>query len=451
MLFDLLLGFGFDVFGMFNVVKGDLVVFGVFNFEFGFVIFFEVFFVEQVVVFYVNVYKGGIGGYLIKLIICQMDGIFVILQCCVNQIFDQKLVVIFGVVDMGVFGVILVWENVGFVYFGGVFFILVEQNSKNVVIFLSVLIVDNVVVLLYVVKMFGVKLVVVIYILDIQGISVVENVIILIMNGVGISKVIKILILLIVLDVFVVVVIVFGVSFDVIYINVLVVCLNILNLFKQFGNMVKILGIDFCILLVVIVGVNGGVEGLYFVVFVFDLGVGMFEIKLYVVVMKKYVLVNVVFDLIVVIGFQMVMDVQVVLGKFMIVDFMKDKIFVVFMIGLDYLNFMGYLYICDGMVLLSGIVVCNSYEQIWQIKGGKVVFVGDGKFIIVFGKQYFYCDEECDGFLVDILFFVFFGFGVGLVYVLFGFGLVFKYWSIGVIDFVYGVVVMFSVYVFVYL
>lgn len=379
-------GSGSDVFGTPNAAKGDPVVFGVLNLESGPVTFPEALLAEQAAVSYVNAYKGGIGGHPIKLITCQTDGTPATSQRCANQILDQKPVAILGAADTGAPGAIPVWENAGLAYLGGVPFTPVEQNSKNAVIFSSVSTADNAAASLYAAKTLGAKSAAVIYTSDTQGTSVAENVIIPTMNGAGISKVTKISIPPTASDVSAAVATALGASPDVIYINAPAACPNILNSLKQLGNTAKILGIDPCTSPAAIAGANGGAEGLYFAAPVLDPGAGTPETKLYVAAMKKYAPANAALDSIAAIGFQTVMDVQAALGKFTTADLTKDKILAAFTTGSDHPNFMGHPYTCDGTALPSGTAVCNSYEQIRQIKGGKAVPVGDGKFITAFGK-----------------------------------------------------------------
>jgi len=373
-----------DVFGAPNAAKGDPVVFGVLNIESGPITFPEALLAEQAAVSYVNAYKGGIGGHPIKLVTCQTDGTPATSQRCANQILDQKPVAILGAADTGAPGAFPVWENAGLAYLGGIPFTPVEQNSKNAVIFSSVSTADNAAASLYAAETLKAKSAAVIYTSDTQGSSVAENVIIPTMTGAGISKITKISIPPTASDVSAAVATAVGASPDVIYVNAPAACPNILNSLKQLGNTAKIIGIDPCTSPPAIAGANGGAEGLYFAAPVLDVGAGTAETKLYAAAMKKWAPADVALDSIAAIGFQSVIDVQSALAKFTTADLTKDKILAAFTTGSDHPNFMGHPYTCDGKQLPSGTAVCNSYEQIRQIKDGKAVAVGDGKFITAF-------------------------------------------------------------------
>jgi branched-chain amino acid transport system substrate-binding protein len=372
-----------DVFGAPNAAKGEPVVFGVLNLESGPVTFPEALAAEQAAVEYVNAYKGGIGGHPIKLVTCQTDGTPATSQRCANQILDQKPVAILGAADTGAPGAFPVWENAGLAYLGGIPFTPVEQNSKNAVIFSSVSTADNAAASLYAAKTLKAKSAAVIYTSDTQGTSVAENVIIPTMNGAGITKIAKISIPPTASDVSAAVATAVGASPDVIYVNAPAACPNILNSLKQLGNTAKIIGIDPCTSPPAIAGANGGAEGLYFAAPVLDPGAGTPETKLYVAAMTKYAP-TAALDSIAAIGFQTVIDVQVALAKFTTADLTKDKILAAFTTGSDHPNFMGHPYTCDGKALPSGTAVCNSYQQIRQIKDGKAVPVGNGDFITAF-------------------------------------------------------------------
>ncbi len=377
---------GADVFGTPNAASGDPVVFGVLNLESGPVTFPETLLAEQAAVSYVNAYKGGIGGHPIKLITCQTDGSPATSQRCANQILDQKPIAILGAADTGAPGAVPVWQNAGLAYLGGIPFTPVEQNNKDAVIFSSISTGDNAAASVYAAKTLGAKSAAVIYTSDTQGTASAEGVIIPTMTANGISKITKISIPPTASDVSSAVATAVGASPDVIYVDAPAACPNILNSLKQLGNTAKILGIDTCTAPAAIAGANGGAEGLYFASPVLDPSAGTAETKLYLAAMQKYAPANTALDSLAAIGFQTVMNVQSALAKFTTADLTKDKILAAFTTGSDHPNFMGHPYTCDGTALPSGTSVCNSYQQIRQIKNGKPVAVGNGDFITAFGK-----------------------------------------------------------------
>lgn len=373
-----------DVFGTPNAASGDPIVFGVLNLESGPVTFPEALLAEQAAVQYVNEYKGGIGGHPIKLVTCQTDGAPATSQRCANQILDQKPVAILGAADTGAPGAIPVWETAGLAYLGGIPFTPVEQNSKNAVIFSSVSTADNAAASLFAVKTLGAKSAAVIYTSDTQGTAVAEKVIIPTFNGAGLTNVTKVSIPPTASDVSAAVATAVGANPDVIYVNAPAACPNILNSLKSLGNTAKIIGIDPCTSPAAIAGANGGAEGLYFAAPVLDPGAGTPETKLYVAAIQKYAPANTALDSIAALGFQTVINVQSALAKFTTADLTKDKILAAFTTGSDHPNFLGHPYTCDGKALPGATAVCNSYQQIRQIKDGKAVPVGNGDFITAF-------------------------------------------------------------------
>ncbi|CAN5407168.1 hypothetical protein BH09ACT4_BH09ACT4_19970 [soil metagenome] len=369
---------GDDALGTPNAATGDPIVFGVLNIEAGPITFPEVLQAEQAAVEYVNGYLGGIGGRPIKLVTCQTDGQPATSQRCANQILDENPTAILGAADTGAPGAFPVWESAGLAYLGGIPFTPVEQNSPNAVIFSSISTADNAAASLYAAKDLGAKSAAVIYTSDTQGTSVAENVIIPVMTGAGITKITKIAISPTASDVSAAVATAVGANPDVIYVNAPAACPNILNSLKQLGNTATIFGIDPCTSPPAIAGANGGAEGLYFAAPVLDPGAGTDETNLYLAVMQKYAPADVHLDSLAAIGFQSVIDVQAALAGFTDADLTQDKILAAFTAGSDHPNFMGHPYTCDGKQLPSGTAVCNSYQEIRQIKDGKAVAVSDG-------------------------------------------------------------------------
>jgi branched-chain amino acid transport system substrate-binding protein len=357
--------------GAANAAKGSPVLFGVLNLQSGPVTFPEVLTAEEAAVKYVNAYKGGIGGHPIKLISCATDGQPSTSQRCANQLLDQKPVAILGAADTGAPGAIPVWQRAGLPYLGGVPFTPVEQNNPDGVIFSSVSTSDNAAASVYAAKTLGAKSAAVIYTSDTQGTSVALNVIIPTMQHAGITKITKVSIPPTSSDVASAVATAVGAKPDVIYVNAPAACPNILSSLKQLGNTAKIMGIDPCTSPPAIKGANGGADGLYFASPVLDPSANTADTKLYLAVLKKYAPPTIALDSLAALGFQSVIDVQSALAKFATADLTKDKILAAFTTGSDHTNFMGHPYTCDGKQLVGATSVCNTYQQIRQIKGGQ--------------------------------------------------------------------------------
>ncbi|CAN5343090.1 ABC transporter substrate-binding protein [soil metagenome] len=369
-----------------NAATGDPVVFGVLNIQSGPVTFPEVLTAEQAAVDYVNAYKGGIGGHPIKLITCATDGTPATSQRCANQILDQKPVAILGAADTGAPGAIPVWQRAGLAYLGGIPFTPVEQNYVDGVIFSSVSTSDNAAASVYAAKTLGAKSAAVIYTSDTQGTSVAKNVIDPTLKNAGVTKITDISIAPTASDVSSAVATAVGAKPDMIYINAPAACPNILSSLKQLGNTAKIIGIDPCTSPPAIKGANGGAEGLYFASPVLDPSANTDETKLYLAAIKKYAPADIALDSLAALGFQTVINVQSTLKDFTAADLTKDKILAAFRSGTDNANFMGHPYTCDGKQLVGATSVCNTYQQIRQIKDSQPI-VADKDFVTA-GEYY---------------------------------------------------------------
>ena len=370
-----------------NAAKGSPIVFGVLNIESGPVTFPEILLAEKAAASYVNDYKGGIGGHPIKIVSCATDGSPATSARCANQILDQKPVAILGAGDTGAPGAIPIYQNAGLAYLGGIPFTPVEQNYADAVIFSSISTADNAAASVYAAKTLGAKSAAVIYTSDTQGTASAEGAIIPTMKNAGITKVTPIAIAPTASDVSAAVATAVSANPDVIYVDAPAACPNILNSLKQLGNTAKIVGIDPCTSPPAIKGANGGAEGLYFAAPVEDPGAGTADTKIYLAALQKYAPPTIALDSLAAIGFQTVIDVQVKLAKFTSADLTKDKILAAFRSGTDNANFMGHPYTCDGKQLAGATAVCNSYQQIRQIKGGKATvvqaaFVQPGKYYV---------------------------------------------------------------------
>lgn len=353
--------------------SGDPIVFGVLNMEAGPVTFPEVVAGEQAAADYVNANLGGIGGHPIKLITCQTDGQPSTSQRCANQLLDQNPVAILGGADPGAPGAMPIWEQAGLAYLGGVSFTPVEQNSPNAVIFSSVSTGDNAAASVYAAKTLGATSAAVIYTSDTQGTHTAEDIIIPTMTAAGIGAITKVAIPPTASDVSAAVATAMGANPDIIYVDTPAACPNILSSLKQLGNTSAIFGIDTCTSPAAIAGANGGAEGLYFAAPVEDPGSGSADATVFLAAMSQYAPDGVALNSLSAIGFQTVMNVQAALKDFTSADLTKGKILAAFTEGSDHVNFMAHPYTCDGKQLAGATAICNAYQQIRQIKDGKVV------------------------------------------------------------------------------
>ena len=360
-----------DVLGTPKKASGTPVVLGVLNIESGPVTFPEVYQAEQAAVAYVNDYKGGIGGHPIKLVHCATDGQPSTSQRCANQILDQKPVAILGAADTGSPGAIPVYQRANLPYLGGIAFTPVEQNDPDAAIFSSISTGDNAAMSVYAAKKLGVKSAAVIYTSDTQGTASALGTIVPTMMNAGITKITKIAVPPTSSDVSSAVATATSASPDLVYVDTPAACPNVLSSLKQLGYTGKIAGIDPCTSPKAIQGANGGAEGLYFAAPVLDPFSTDKDAQLYQAALKKYGPADIALDSLATIGFQSVIDVQAALADFSSADLTKDKILAAFRSGSDHANFMGHPYTCDGKAIAGASAVCNAYQQIRQLKGGK--------------------------------------------------------------------------------
>jgi branched-chain amino acid transport system substrate-binding protein len=367
-----------------DAASGSPVVFGVLNLSSGPVTFPEVLTAEQAAVSYVNAYKGGIGGHPIKLVSCITDGQPSTSQRCANQILSDKPVAIMGGADTGAPGAIPVYQRADLAYLGGVPFTPAEQTYANAVIFSSISTADNAAASVYAAKTLGAKSAAIIATSDTQGSGVMNNIIAPTMTNAGITKITKILIPPTASDVSSAVATAVGAHPDVIYIDAPAACPNILKSLKQLGNKAKLMGVDPCTSPPAIAGAAGGADGLYFASPVYDPGSGTADSNEYLAILKKYAP-TITLDSPAAIGFQTVFDVQAALASFTTADLTTAKILAAFKTGKSTPNFMGHDYLCDGNQLAGAPAICNSYEQIRQVKGTSIVvasqqFVSPGSY-----------------------------------------------------------------------
>jgi branched-chain amino acid transport system substrate-binding protein len=350
---------------------GSPVVLGVLNLESGPVTFPEVYQAEQAAVAYVNDYKGGLGGHPIKLVHCATDGQPSTSARCANQIVDQKPVAILGAADTGSPGSIPVYARAGLAYLGGIAFTPVEQNFKDAAIFSSISTGDNAAMSVYAAKKLGVKSAAVIYTSDTQGSASALGTIIPTMTNAGITKITKIPVPPTASDVSSAVATATSAQPDLVYVDTPAACPNVLASLKQLGYQGKIAGIDPCTSPKAIQGSNGGSEGLYFAAPVLDPFSSDKDAQLYQAALKKYGPSDIALDSLATIGFQSVINVQAALASSSTADLTKEKILAAFRTGSDHPNFMGHPYTCDGKQIAGASAVCNAYQQIRQLKGGK--------------------------------------------------------------------------------
>ena len=354
--------------------SGDPIVVGLLNLESGPVTFPEYRQAAEAAVKYINDYKGGIGGRPVQLETCATDGQPSTSGRCAGQIADKKPVFILGGADTGAPGAYPVWKRANLAVVGGIPFTPVESNAPNGVMFISVSIADNAAASKYAVEKLGVKKASVIYTDDTQGKFTGLAVIAGVLKSQGV-------------DVKTVPLAPNAADFssvaasaienqpDMVYVNSPNACPGVLKALKSVGNQAKIFGIDPCTSPPALKTAGDAADGLYFAQPFDSLDSGSDDTNVMVAAMQKYGEKNVALDSIAQAGFNSVMNMQTALNG--VKDLNTDAILKAFKGSSEQPNFMAHPYVCNGKQVPGASSVCNAFQKMKQVKGGKVTTVDD--------------------------------------------------------------------------
>jgi branched-chain amino acid transport system substrate-binding protein len=354
--------------------SGDPIVVGLLNLESGPVTFPEYRQAAEAAVKYINDYKGGIGGRPVQLETCATDGQPSTSGRCAGQIADKKPAFILGGADTGAPGAYPVWKRANLAVVGGIPFTPVESNAPNGVMFISVSIADNAAASKYAVEKLGVKKASVIYTDDTQGKFTGLAVIAGVLKAQGV-------------DVKTVPLAPNAADFssaaasaiegspDMVYVNSPNACPGVLKALKSVGNKAKIFGIDPCTSPPALKTAGDAADGLYFAQPFDSLDSGSDDTNLMVAAVQKYGEKNIALDSIAQAGFNSVMNMQKGLDG--VKDLTSDSVLKAFKGSSEQPNFMAHPFVCDGKQVPGASSVCNSFQKMKQVKGGKVTTVDD--------------------------------------------------------------------------
>jgi branched-chain amino acid transport system substrate-binding protein len=354
--------------------SGSPITVGLLNLEAGPVTFPEYRQSAEAAVKYINDYKGGIGGHPVQLESCATDGQPSTSARCAGQISDKKPAFILGGADTGAPGAFAVWKRSDLAVVGGIPFTPVESNAGNAVMFISVSIADNAAASKYAVEKLGVKKASVIYTDDTQGKFTGLAVIAGALKAQGV-------------DVKTVPLAPNAADFssvaasaienqpDMVYVNSPNACPGVLKALQSVGNKAKIFGIDPCTSPPALKTAGDAAEGLYFAQPFDSLDSGSDDTNVMVAAMQKYGEKNVALDSIAQAGFNSVMNMQTALNG--VKDLNTDAILKAFKGSSEQPNFMAHPYVCNGKQVPGASSVCNAFQKMKQVKGGKVTTVDD--------------------------------------------------------------------------
>jgi branched-chain amino acid transport system substrate-binding protein len=354
--------------------SGDPLVVGLINLESGPVTFPEYRQAAEAAVEYINNYKGGIGGRPVKLETCATDGQPASSGRCAGQLADKKPAFILGGADIGAPGAFAVWKRADLAVPGGIPFTPVESNAPNAAEFISVSVADNAAASKYAVEELGVKKASVIYTDDTQGKFTGLGVIAQVLKAQGV-EVNTVPIAPNAADFSSAAASAIETSPDMVYVNSPNACPGVLKALKSVGNTAKIFGIDPCTSPPALKAAGDAAEGLYFAQPFDSLDSGTDEANLMVAAIQKYGEKGIALDSIAQAGFNAVINVQAALDG--VKDINTKSVLGAIKDGKEHPNFLAHPYVCDGKQVPGSASVCNSYQKMKQVKGGKVTTVDD--------------------------------------------------------------------------
>jgi branched-chain amino acid transport system substrate-binding protein len=361
-----------DALGTAKPASGAPIVLGLLNIESGPVTFPEYRQAAEAAVKYINAYKGGIGGRPVKLESCATDGQPSTSGRCAGQVVDKKPVAILGGADTGAPGAFPVYQRAKLAYMGGIPFTPVESNAPNAVQFYSISSGDNAANTAYAVQKLGVKKLSILYTNDSQGKFTGLGVIAPVAKALGI-EVKAIPVSPSASDLSSVAASAVSSSPDAIYVNSPNACPGLLKALKSVGNTAKLLGIDPCTSPPALKAAGDAADGLYFAQPFESVDSGSKDTNLFMAAIQKYGAKDIALDSIAQAGFSTVMNVQAKLDPLGADGLTTDAILKAFKSGSENPNFMAHPYTCDGKALSTATAVCNAYQLIKQVKGGKVI------------------------------------------------------------------------------
>jgi branched-chain amino acid transport system substrate-binding protein len=353
---------------------GDPITIGLLNLESGPVTFPEYRQAAEAAVKYINDYKGGIGGHPVKLESCATDGQPSTSARCAGQVADKHPTLVLGGADIGGPGSFPVWKRADLAVIGGIPFTPVESNAPNAAQFISVSIGDNTAASAYAVKELGVKKASVIYTDDTQGKFTGLGVIAPALKALG-AEVKTVPVAPNAADLSSVAASAIENGPDMVYVNSPNACPNLLKALKAVGSQAKIFGIDPCTSPPALKTAGDAAEGLYFAQPFDSLDSGTDDANLMLAAVQKYGPQDLALDSIAQAGFASVMNIQAALNG--IKDRNTESILGAIKDGKPHANFLAHEYQCDGKQLPGNTAVCNAYQKMKQVKGGKVITVDD--------------------------------------------------------------------------
>jgi branched-chain amino acid transport system substrate-binding protein len=327
---------------------------------------------------YVNNYMDGINGHKIVLDECSNSTLTPASSAtCANQLVADNPLLVLGAADIGSAGSFPIWQQHKLAYIGGSSFTPVESNAPNAVIFNSLNIADNAGALAYAANTLHIKSVSIIEANDAQGLGTgqaLESM----AKGLGMTdKLVPISDTASASDYAAAAASAESINPGLIYVETPSECSEQVAAIGQSGYKGKIAGIDPCASPPAIAAEGAAGNGLFyaspFVGFdqVKSKTYGS-EIKLTEAVLAKYAPKSIILDAPALEDFGAIMNIEATLPK------IKGKLNEASILGAfrkpgNHPNWLAHPYDCATHLVPGQSAVCEPYQQIFQVKNGKVV------------------------------------------------------------------------------
>jgi branched-chain amino acid transport system substrate-binding protein len=367
-----------SVLGSPHKATGSPYVFAMVNLEGGPVTFNEAQQGAQAAIDYVNNYKNGINGHPIVLKECSDNTLTPATSAtCANELVADHPLLVLGAADIGSAGSFPIWQAHHLAYIGGSSFTPVESNAKNAVIFSSLNVADNAGALYYAAHTLNIKSVGIIEANDAQGLAtgaLLDN----IAKSLGMTdKLVPLSDTASASDYAAAAADAESINPGLIYVEAPSECQEQVAAIGTTGFKGKIAGIDPCASPPAIAAEGAAGNGLFYASpFVgFDqVGTKAWggEIKLTEAVLAKYAPKNIILDAPALEDFGAVMNIRATLptikGKLN-----EASILAAFRKPGSHPNWLAHPYNCATHLVPTQSAVCEPFQQIFQVKNGKVV------------------------------------------------------------------------------
>lgn len=361
---------GSAVLGSEEKATGKPIVFGMLNLENGPVAFPQSREGAEAAIEYINDYKGGIQGHPIELAECATDGQPATSTRCANQIVEKNPLLILGGADTGAAGAFPVYERKGLAYIGGLPFTPVESNAKNGAIFISVSVGDNIAMVAYAHDELGAESGVVLQTGDTQG-KYSGEIISTAMEGAGMStKVITVSPTA--SDLSAPAAEAVSAGADLIYVETPNDCAAMFKALESVGNTAKVAAVGTCSAPSVIEAAGPAAEGVYMPEPVELLSGGSEEAEITNAAFEEWASPEMPRESIAIAGFGAIMNIWETLNEAPASALTSSKVLEQFTKGSEHPNWMAHPYTCNRKQVPSQEAVCNGYQQINQVKGGRL-------------------------------------------------------------------------------